>query len=169
MRKDAVQARGDLRALGYVHTSHDTSGHEVWTHQRGAQVKLSLTPSDVNAHIQAVRSARQQLGLKPAAAATKRRPAAERRAEAQRARNLARQAEQRARDQEAATRTEAARRVTESLARDAELTALTTRIRDLTAALRRCQTPQARREIELQVIPLVQQRQAMLGVVRAAA
>lgn len=169
MRKDAVQARDRIEALGYVLASHDASGHEVYVHPHGAQVKLSLTPSDGNASVQAIRSAHQQLGLKPPAAASKRRPAWERKAEADRARRVARQAEQRARDQEAATRTEAARRVTESLARDAELTALTTRIRDLTAALRRCQTPQARREIELQVIPLVQQRQAMLGTVRVAA
>lgn len=83
MRKDAIQARKTIEALGYIADEPDSHGHLVFTHpdHPEARVKLSLSPSDCNGHVQAVRAAHKALGLPPPRAAGKRRPATVRAAE----------------------------------------------------------------------------------------
>ncbi len=158
MRKDAVEARGTIEALGFVEDHRDAEGHIVFRHPaNGATVSLAMSPSDRNGPRRAITEARKAVGERPLAAARKRRPAADRRAE-QAAR---RRREQAARDAIKSGNIDAAQRVRDRVEHDADADQLAARIRQLTTELRACTTPADRATVEARLRPLVQQHAAL--------
>jgi hypothetical protein len=175
MRKDSVQALAAIRELGYVDDGHDASGHPIlWHPGKDVRVKVSLSPSDVNAGRQALRRAHKLLGLPPPAAAGKRRPADQRRAAQRKGRNTA--TDQRIgrlrRDQVGPAEYERIRQANIAAAREhalrirfereTQLADLNRTIRGLMAVLRSCSNPAGRAVVEAKIRPLVLRRQEIM-------